>query len=749
LIEATESLLFKLDPGGVARAILAELPNVNERDAAYLARYFAIGFANLSGSGTPEEWRVAMTAAAPQIASRVLELSRDDTDSIVANRGARLLVAVSLTLQAKLDVAAVPGFLAHCRVALRSQTVIEAFSAAMFLAYFEPDVDGLVETLGRMVGHSEWGLHAAGVLCQLGARAQTAVPSICDMLLTSKDYQEIVNLSSGLVQISRALGDPECDSAIAYLEKAREQVSPVERVRVDQLVSRIRKGTTSTGIMPGGGGMLPAAGRGSMVPGRMLGTRPGMRPGMMPGAGSMMPGSGSMMPGSGSMMPGSGLPGGTVPGEGSMSPGSGLPSTTVDATPADAENQKTPGTSDGTSQAPTNTLPGGSLGSGAGLTGALPGESGGVSDGVGAQEMYDGKSYSQWMSVLETERSPDRLLEALKAIRELMPEGDDARVAGVLLRLMRTYGDALRQSGARGNLVSAARSQFGLLSAEGIIQAVSAELPKLNYDQAEFLSEVLRSGFRDPSSTTSGFRSERAGWCDAIKNAAPQLVAEALELSRRTDGSVDIAAMLNFAETLSMLAKLDVRQIEGFLPRFREALRSEDDRAVLAAASVLVIHEPETEGLAEVVIRFLGNARDGLRTRQLLRALGPRAKPVVPEMIETMLHPKNNTDVNDLLIAIVHIGDIAIPDLEAARTGADTNAAKRIDHAIKCIKNRSFQLVAPYGTTTELYELKDTATPTEATSPQESDDSTPNAEPAASDSSPPDSAAPGPGEPKA
>ena len=257
------------------------------------------------------------------------------------------------------------------------------------------------------------------------------------------------------------------------------------------------------------------------------------------------------------------------------------------------------------------------------LPGALPGESGGVNGGTDTQEKYDGKSSEEWMAILETERRPDRLVEAFEAIQVLRPKGEDERVARAILRCMRNW-ERPRADGPNRKFMDEARSLFQFLDPVGVLQVIRAELPHLNNRQANFLSLYFHTGFGESSDFTIPPSEKRDRWCRIVTDGAPTLVAEALEQSRRTDDSVDTSAMLVIAETLSTLAGLDVTKLDGFLPRFREALRSNDDRAVLAAASALVIHEPDTEGLAEVVERFLENDADRGRACQLLRRLGPR-----------------------------------------------------------------------------------------------------------------------------
>ena len=78
------------------------------------------------------------------------------------------------------------------------------------------------------------------------------------------------------------------------------------------------------------------------------------------------------------------------------------------------------------SQGPASAMSGGGTASGM--------SSGGGGGGPGS--VYDGKSYYAWLQVMETERSPTRLLEAVNAIALLAPETHSEQAASSLLRIM-------------------------------------------------------------------------------------------------------------------------------------------------------------------------------------------------------------------------------------------------------------------------------------------------------------------------
>ncbi len=53
---------------------------------------------------------------------------------------------------------------------------------------------------------------------------------------------------------------------------------------------------------------------------------------------------------------------------------------------------------------------------------------------------YDGRTIDEWLSILETERSPERLKTALDAIKQLGRESDSQKIVDAIMRLARIYG---------------------------------------------------------------------------------------------------------------------------------------------------------------------------------------------------------------------------------------------------------------------------------------------------------------------
>ena len=90
---------------------------------------------------------------------------------------------------------------------------------------------------------------------------------------------------------------------------------------------------------------------------------------------------------------------------------------------------------------------------------------------------------------------------------------------------------------------------------------------------------------------------------------------------------------LQCAGNLAVTLRLDVGRIDGFLPRFAEALQSTDRASAYHAAVILSDVAPFTEGIAEVLVDNLGTREDALPS---LVRLGPQAAAAVPKLAENL-----------------------------------------------------------------------------------------------------------------
>ena len=85
--------------------------------------------------------------------------------------------------------------------------------------------------------------------------------------------------------------------------------------------------------------------------------------------------------------------------------------------------------------------------------------------------------------------------------------------------------------------------------------------------------------------------------------AAPKLMPVLLEMSRDSDLNLSRWSM-EFAGSLAFALDLEAQHISGFVPRLQEALKSNDEATVFNAAIVLSRYAPDTEGLANALVRY-------------------------------------------------------------------------------------------------------------------------------------------------
>ncbi|MHB0956717.1 MAG: serine/threonine protein kinase [Pirellulaceae bacterium] len=330
----------------------------------------------------------------------------------------------------------------------------------------------------------------------------------------------------------------------------------------------------------------------------------------MDGSTGMMPGTSSMSMGSASgMTPGTGT---APPGMNSPDPGVGSPM---------------PGTDTG------GGMPGMGSTNAAMLGGVGPGV-GGFSPGkIDSNEyqklrlVYDGRTYYDWLTVVDTERNPTRLQEAVNAIRILVPENDAENAARALLRIMRAFGSqTIDGSSAQGNLIMQTLTTLRSLDPEGVVRACTDEMVQGNNNSREFLLLLLGNLRQHVQATGT-----RNPLVSSFAQAAPQMMSTLLEMSHDKDLELSRWA-LEFAGSLAVTVNLDDTAIEGFLPRFREALQSEDTESAYQAAVTLSYVAPDTEGIADVLVSHLQTPQGGEALASLAR-VGPHAPEAVAKLL--------------------------------------------------------------------------------------------------------------------
>ena len=81
---------------------------------------------------------------------------------------------------------------------------------------------------------------------------------------------------------------------------------------------------------------------------------------------------------------------------------------------------------------------------------------------------------------------------------------------------------------------------------------------------------------------------------------------------------------------------MEAQHISGFVPRLQEALKSNDEATVFNSAIVLSRYAPDTEGLANALVRFASDPWRQLQALEAIGRLGTAAESIVPQLAEVL-----------------------------------------------------------------------------------------------------------------
>ena len=199
----------------------------------------------------------------------------------------------------------------------------------------------------------------------------------------------------------------------------------------------------------------------------------------------------------------------------------------------------------------------------------------------------------------------------------------------------RTFGSQTIDSSSQGQLIEQTLMTLQDLGPDAVAKALAVEISEGNRNSREFLL-----GFVGRVKTQMLLN---AAPLPFLVLAGPQMMPKLLEMSRDTNAELSRWA-LELAGSLAVICKPDVTKIDGFLPRFREAIHSQDEEAAYHAAVTLSYFAPETEGLADIFVNNIGNP---LRWEALpsLARLGPHASAAVPKLSELLMAEDQGFDL--------------------------------------------------------------------------------------------------------
>ncbi|MFC1758394.1 hypothetical protein ACFL2H_06450, partial [Planctomycetota bacterium] len=251
---------------------------------------------------------------------------------------------------------------------------------------------------------------------------------------------------------------------------------------------------------------------------------------------------------------------------------------------------------------------------------------------------YGGKTFSQWMKMLEDERDPTALLPAVQALTTLSEDGDAKRVAETFFRLMRRYRTR-SFSGPDGrpdprySLTSTIDAVIWQLPVDVIADALVDELESPNARSREFITWMIEPVVNNQSEFHLVKAEYRAALRDREEAIVKQLIANAKQQTIPAlrqyyiDRLVDLRRFVDFHPEKN----------EEYIPLLQANVKSE--RFDLLALGTLVELAPETEGLARRVFDECGDG-NGMHAKALLFKLGKKAKSLVPVVVNRIdAHP--------------------------------------------------------------------------------------------------------------
>lgn len=242
---------------------------------------------------------------------------------------------------------------------------------------------------------------------------------------------------------------------------------------------------------------------------------------------------------------------------------------------------------------------------------------------------YDGKTYTQWLAELQTERKPERLTEAIRAFASLGEDDHElaTRSASVIMLIMRRNGSNQSDDTPQGKLVQQAHTVLLQMPGEVVVDAIEVELREGNTRSRQFASMLL-------GNAVYGYGSPSADFVAAVHRQRESLYELLLTLPADELASIRAGAIelvIDDAKSTST----DLSQIEGLVPRLRAALKDKDILLVSVATKPLAQLDPDNKDLVPALIRLLEAEYPGysVPAARSLGRLGARSQVAVPNLM--------------------------------------------------------------------------------------------------------------------
>ena len=270
-----------------------------------------------------------------------------------------------------------------------------------------------------------------------------------------------------------------------------------------------------------------------------------------------------------------------------------------------------------------------------------------VSDPKAAETTYDGITYSQWLKLLETERKPEKLIAAIGTCSLLAAKGDERRIARQIF-LAEGFFETENWSNERRVAWDVGSDALALLPGDAVID--------------EFLYAL-----RDEKSFSAGrgfqafflTRTEAIPHADEMRAKAAEVIAELLKRHSTLSNPKDSRnSMLVAASSAWRNSGKPMKDFDGLSPQLTKLLADgsslkntlEFEQWMIAARNV-VLGAPDTPDLANLLLAHAKKHDPyGSPLIELIGKLGPRAEPVVSQLVNLFLEKLKKLELLPSLI---------------------------------------------------------------------------------------------------
>ena len=205
------------------------------------------------------------------------------------------------------------------------------------------------------------------------------------------------------------------------------------------------------------------------------------------------------------------------------------------------------------------------------------------------QQTYDGRLFEEWLAVVNTERSPDRLAEAVTALSILGKNKSDAEAARAIMKCLAPFSAESRgQKTSEGKLVDTTSHRFWLLDRKATTSVAADVIQGGNSSQRKFLLVHHRHKIKKWIEPDGPF-------------FKPRIAETLIEATRDDDSEVRWqASAFLIPILLASKVKLESETLDQVTERLKSLMT--DSRAKTPAAICLSQLAPETPALTDILL---------------------------------------------------------------------------------------------------------------------------------------------------